>query len=482
MLKPMLDAELEAATVALNACLYADDVGLPLPADAYAEPMAALEHLYAHILAEGESTYRPFAIDAQAEARRLAQDRAVAAAMDEHLALPGQTVDGQPLTWRNWKAFERAVAGQPGGADLQAAFAGLVAQSAALVPALEARAAQLRADYAPHGLTPVHLFAAREGVSVAQLRALLERVGRQGRPAFAAVLDRLAQRVFGRAAGPAELRALYLNLMYAPAAGLFDAATAVRDTLAAFSVLDFDLGGVSVDVEDRPRKYPGAFCFPVQIPGDVRVSVRTATAHHLVDMLYHEFGHAVHFSGIAPERSFLERYWILAGTHEVFSTLFESLLGEPRYLAQQFGLDGAGLRQLLDFAEFKRLLTGAWLGAAALTVLDAWLEGLAWPKVEERYGAHMRAFTGVAMPAGFARLEPFTATLSIYPAGYVLAEVRVAHWLRRLRALGGEAWWQSAAARADIRAHVVQGGAVRWPAAWNEPIEAAASNRATGST
>ena len=471
---PALVTELEAATVALNACLYAEDAGLPVAPDAYAAPTAALGRLYAELLAGDNPDYRHFAIDAQAEADRLAHDQAVVAAMDAHLPSPNLSVGGQPLSWRNWKAYERASAGSQ--AALSVGFDHMVAQSASFVPALEARAAQLRASYAPHGLTPVHTFAAREGLSVEALRALLLGLGLSGRAAFHAAADRLSQVVFARAVGPVELRALYLNLMYAPAAPLFDAATAVPATLAAFRRLDFELTHVPVDVDERPLKYPGAFCFPVQVPGDVRVSVRTATAHHLIDMLYHELGHAVHFSGIDADRSFLDRYWILSGTHEVFSTLFECLLAEPRFLEEQFGLTGPALAQLLDFAAFKRLLTGAWLGASGLTVLDAWLEALPWTVVEQRLAAHRLAFTGVLFPPGFARLEPFTAALSIYPAGYVLAEVRVTHWLARLRTLGGEAWWRSPAALADIRAHVAPGGAVRWPAAWNLP--AALSNPA----
>ncbi len=471
---PAFITELEAATVALNACLYAEDAGLPVAPDAYAAPTAALGRLYAELLAGDNPDYRHFAIDAQAEADRLPHDRVVVAAMDTHLPSPKLSVGGQLLSWRNWKAHERASAGSQ--AALSAGFDHLVTQSAHLVPALEARAAQLRASYAAHDLTPVHTFAAREGLSVDALRDLLVSLGLHGRPAFHAAADRLSRQVFARAAGPAELRALYLNLMYAPAAPLFDAATAVPATLAAFRRLGFDLTPVPVDVEDRPLKYPGAFCFPAQVPGDVRVSVRTATAHHLIDMLYHELGHAVHFSGIDAGRSFLDRYWILSGTHEVFSTLFECLLAEPRFLEEQFGMAGPALAQLLDFAAFKRLLTGAWLGASALTVFDAWLEALPWPDVEQRFAAHMLAFTGVPFPPGFARLEPFTAALSIYPAGYVLAEVRVTHWLARLRALGGEAWWRSPIALADIRAYVALGGALRWPAAWNLP--AALSNPA----
>ncbi|MCC7359556.1 MAG: hypothetical protein IT317_08775 [Anaerolineales bacterium] len=466
-----VEAALEAATAALNACLCDEEAGLPVAPEAYAAPAAALSGLYAQLLAGGPEAYRLFAIEGQAEVRRLGHDQAVYAALDTYRPAVKLTVDGQPLTWRNWKSYERACAGS--ATALQAGFDEVVAHSVHATPALEARIEQARADYGAYGLTPVHTFAAREGLGVPELRALLVRVGQAGQAAFKAAADRLSGQVFGRSAGPAELRGLYLNLMYAPGAPMFTAEAAVPEALAAFRRLGFALEAVTVDVEDRPRKYPGAFCWPVRVPGDVRVSVRTATAHHLVDMLYHELGHAVHFSGIDAGRSFLDRYWIASGTHEVFSTLFEWLLAEPLFLEEQFGLNAAEVDQLLEFAAFKRLLTGAWLGAAALTVLDAWLEAQPWPVVEAAFAANMLAFTGVALPAGFARLEPFTAALSIYPAGYVLAEARLGHWLEHWRAQGGAAWWRSPAVVADIRAHVRAGGAVRWPAAWNEPPAAA---------
>jgi hypothetical protein len=44
-------------------------------------------------------------------------------------------------------------------------FERLVEQSQALTPLLEARLAHIRADYAAHGLTPVHTYAWREGTT-----------------------------------------------------------------------------------------------------------------------------------------------------------------------------------------------------------------------------------------------------------------------------------------------------------------------------
>jgi hypothetical protein len=479
-----LERQLETETIALNRWLYEESVGRPVDEQGYAAPAAALAGLYARLLDEADDTlHRFFALENRAEARIVPFDQRLAEARDAALTLPEFHSSEGPLTWRNWKAFEREI---DDAARLAEAFERMVELSAKTTPALEARLAQARADYASHGLTPVHTFAWREGTTPEALRALLLSMGQKCREPFQAALDALSQSVFGRNAGPAELRALYLNRMYEPNARLFgekekkrekergaaqsadSTVKLIRETQAVFREMGFDLSGVPVDVENRPRKYPGAFCFPVAIPRDVRVSVRIASPHHLVDMLYHEFGHAAHFSGIRADLPFVERYWIHSGAHESFSTLFESLLREPAFLRAQFGFDDEAVRRLMEFARFKTLLTGTWLAASALTSVEGWLENLPWPEIEARYAAHMRNFTGVPMPSGFARLEPFTAAQSVYPAGYVIASVRVAHWTKRLRELGGEAWWRSPAAQADIREKIGAGGTVRFPEGWGE--------------
>lgn len=466
MTTPNFLERLEDDTVALNDWMYAEGVGLEAPAERGDALGARLAALYTEALAEGDAPGRSFLVEGWAEARRVRVENEITRAMDAVLSVPELRCSEGPLTWRNWKAHEREAADGPA---LAAAFEAMLARSERLAPLLEKNLDLGRADYGHFGLTPVHTFAEREGLTVAGLRACLTQVGRAGRPAFQAALERLSQSVYGRSAGPAELRALYLNRMYEPNSPRFASPNAVPDTLAAFRRIGFDLSAVPVDVETRPRKYPGAFCFPVRTPADVRVSVRMASAHHLVDMLYHELGHAVHFSGIAPEAAFLDRYWITSGIHEAFSTLFECLLAEPLFLQEQFGFNAAAVDELLAFGRFKDLLTGAWQSASALTVMDAWSEQLPWPLVEVRYAAYMLAFTGVAVPPGFARLESFTAAGSIYPAGYVVASARVANWLGHLRALGGEAWWRSPAAQADIRGRVAAGGVSMFPAEWNDP-------------
>jgi hypothetical protein len=464
----MLDeTRLEELTVGLNRELYAEEAGLPVDQAARQAHAAALAAEYRQALAAPETLgdLKGMALDGLAEAEGAAWDTQFTQAMDDALVCADTLIDGGSITWRNWKRAEREL----DAAGRRALFDHLVERSQRLVPVIEGRYAARRALYAAHGLTPLAVFAGREGLAPEAVRDLAVRLGDACREAFGRRLRALAGQVFGPGpAGPAELRALYLNRMYEPLASLFGGRDPMDGVRALFDGLGFSIENIPTDFEDRPEKYPGAFCFPVQTPGDVRVSVKPASPHHLADMLYHEFGHAVHFAGIDSELPFVDRYWIHSGTHEAFSTLFETLLGLPEFLAEGLGFDSDDTRRLVEFDRFKFLLTVAWGAAGGVTVCDAWLENLAWPEIERRFADYALRFTGVAFPPGFARLQAYVNDVEPYPLGYLIAAVRVAHWLEELQAEFGPRWWAEAGAGEAIRRRIQLGGAVRFPPGWLE--------------
>jgi hypothetical protein len=82
----------------------------------------------------------------------------------------------------------------------------------------------------------------------------------------------------------------------------------LADVPCALGLMGCRRRDIALDCEERRDKYAGAFCFPVQIPGDVRISARSVSSHHREDTLFHEYGHAVHFAGIAPDLLFPDRY------------------------------------------------------------------------------------------------------------------------------------------------------------------------------
>ncbi len=197
---PELERQLEEDTVVLNRLLYADGIGLPVAPKELDAAAARQTYLAESLLENAEGNLRSYAIETWVDARRLPLDNQIVEWMDEVLVVSEEPVAGAPLSWRNWKQFERMAQDE---ATLRRGFEVMVARSAELTPILEQRATQLRADFGRHNVTPAELFAQREGTTPRALRALLLRLGAASRPAFRSSVDEMSQAVFGRAAGPA---------------------------------------------------------------------------------------------------------------------------------------------------------------------------------------------------------------------------------------------------------------------------------------
>jgi hypothetical protein len=447
--------EFEMHQIALNRELWAEAIGLEVDAGSVHRNSQALASIAERLADLCEGLWRSFAVETWAEARIRRRDERIVSELDDHARVPELASSAGVLTWRNWRVFERETA----AADtLTQAYAEMISRSSNLSDLLQARLHQLRGDHAVHGLSPHSVYCERERISAGQLRTVLEQGGYAARSQFAQRLRVVSQQVFGRDPGAAELHALTLNRMYEPLAGLFAGPRWTPSAVVAqVQRAGLSLANVPLDLTDRPRKTPGAFCFPIAIPQDVRVSVRVASAHHLVDMLYHELGHAAHFTTIDRRLPYIDRYWMHSGLHETFSTLIESLLADPIWLSEELGLAPAAVEALAEFGALKRVWTLTESAAAALAALDGWEERLDWPRIDSRYVYYARTFTGVDIPPGAARLHPFVSQVSLYPAGYVLAELRVAAWRRALTRQVGPAWWRSKEACESIAALMRRG-------------------------
>jgi hypothetical protein len=85
-------------------------------------------------------------------------------------------------------------------------------------------------------------------------------------------------------------------------------------------------GNIEFDTEDRPKKYPRAFCSPVVVPSDVKLVIKPTGGITDYSAFMHELGHACHFGYTSAE---LEVVYKRLGDNSVtegFAFLFEHLL------------------------------------------------------------------------------------------------------------------------------------------------------------
>ncbi len=101
---------------------------------------------------------------------------------------------------------------------------------------------------------------------------------------------------------------------------------------------------VKVDDADRPQKNPRAACYPMDVPGDVRLTIKPAGGQSDYHAYWHEMGHAQHFANATTDVWEFQQLGDNVTT-ETYAFLFDTLLGNGPFLLKYVGMDNAGDRQ-----------------------------------------------------------------------------------------------------------------------------------------
>ncbi len=120
--------------------------------------------------------------------------------------------------------------------------------------------------------------------------------------------------------------------------------------------LDAVAGGrIVLDVEERERKRPRAFCAPVRVPDEVYLVIRPHGGYPDYRAFWHELGHALHFANADRTLAFEHRWLGDNSVTEGYAMLFEHQLIQPAWLRRYARLGGESLRAFLRRQAFALL-------------------------------------------------------------------------------------------------------------------------------
>jgi hypothetical protein len=175
--------------------------------------------------------------------------------------------------------------------------------------------------------------------------------------AYLQVMEQLAQRELSlplaqlqRADLPRLLRFRGADAAF-PKDALLPRAT---DTLRGLGIDLSKLTNLTLDLSEAKAKNPRRLSLAVQVPGDVRLSMRPIGGAHDQANLFHELGHCLHY-GLATERRFELAKLGPITTSEAYSFLLEDLVDDPGWLEEQAHLSGEKLAQALFAANAAKL-------------------------------------------------------------------------------------------------------------------------------
>jgi hypothetical protein len=126
------------------------------------------------------------------------------------------------------------------------------------------------------------------------------------------------------------------------------------ETLRGLGIEASPQRGVTLDIEQRPRKSPRAFCAPVRVPGEIYLVLAPVGGRDDFGVLFHESGHTEHYAHVDADLPFEFRYLGDNAVTEAYAFLFQHLIESHRWLELHLGIDDTA--ELVLHARAQRLI------------------------------------------------------------------------------------------------------------------------------
>ncbi|MHB8420498.1 MAG: chromosome segregation protein SMC [Myxococcales bacterium] len=216
----------------------------------------------------------------------------------------------------------------------------------------------------------------------------------------------------------------------------------LRSTFAGMGIDLEKQTNLRIDDAPLPRKNPRAVCFPVSVPGDIRLSVKPIGGVSDYQALFHESGHAEHYAHTTTPLFELQLLGDGSAT-EAYAFLIEGLIENPRWLAEKVGLSGGQEAAFVQSAAVRKLyMLRRYAGKLLFEI--AWHGGAADPR--ELYRRTLARAYGFPMSEGDGERwlvdhDDFFYAADYFRAWFLAAQIEA--WLEKRF---GPSWWDQPAA------------------------------------
>jgi hypothetical protein len=214
--------------------------------------------------------------------------------------------------------------------------------------------------------------------------------------------------------------------------------------------------GVIMDVEQRPKKTPRAFCSPVRVPDEVYLVIARRGGRDDYETLFHEAGHAQHFAHMPASLPMEYRYLGDNSITESFAFLFQHLTQNPAWLRAR--LDVMDAEPIEAQARAAKLVFLRRYAAKLAYELELHGSPPALDPLREVYARRLGEALHVDWPSEswLSDVDPF-----FYAANYIRAWALETHTRRLLRERFGELWFDEPEAGEFLKTLWAEGQSMR---------------------
>jgi len=122
--------------------------------------------------------------------------------------------------------------------------------------------------------------------------------------------------------------------------------------------LGFDItrqANVKLDIEEREKKVPRAFCMPIRVPEEVVLVIKPHGGQDDFQAFLHESGHTEHFANVNPNLPYELKHMGGHAVSESYAFLCEYLLANPDWLKEFVGMPDDAAKRFANFIMQQKL-------------------------------------------------------------------------------------------------------------------------------
>jgi hypothetical protein len=289
-----------------------------------------------------------------------------------------------------------------------------------------------------------------KGIDLEGFKQVCERVLRETEPAYLKLLDEQL------ALYPGLKRENFYRHDTAPIfrsarfSSSFPGDSMLPGAIRTFAAMGIPLGAMDnlhIDAEPRETKNPRAVCFAIEVPSDVRLSIKPTGGTDDYSALYHEIGHGLHFAN-TTEHAIEFKYMGEPTVTETFAFLSEYIFSNQAWLRQHTMMQTDALKDYVRFHAFYRLYFIRRYSAKFLYELHLHSGK---PSPEKVYAEVLSSATGyLPLPSDEKRYLTDLDAL-YYSAGYLRAWFLEAQLSTKLSERFGENWFENPDAGAYLK-------------------------------
>lgn len=271
-------------------------------------------------------------------AQQLAEENDTLAALEASLSFQ---VEGRDVRWHD---LERQLANERSAPRRKALYTAATPALERLNGVMRKREERLEQLLRELGYTSYEAFGSElRQADLGRLGLLAEEVLQATEKPYKEVMERLSQRELGTPFS--SLTRADLPRLFRPREGdgFFPKGELLLRAHGTLAGMDIDLGemkNVRIDArDDVKRKSSRPLALGIEVPGDVRLSMRPVEGALEQARLLHEVGHALHYAFTKETRFELAKLGNPTVT-ETYAALFEDLAEDPVWLEEHVGLTG----------------------------------------------------------------------------------------------------------------------------------------------